>query len=61
MKATKTVLHEELATLCSDGHTILLKEVEKQESKAEHKGFVVQIEYQRWYSLACRVMQRVLS
>lgn len=60
MKTLKDKLYEELATLYEDGIAILQKEAEKKQKDVEHEGFVVEVEYQAWYSVASRAIQQVL-
>ena len=60
MKRVKANLYKELATHYNNGFAILQKEVEKKQEDKEHKGFVVEIDYQAWYSVACRLIQQVL-
>lgn len=57
---TKEKLKADLATLYSDGVSILAKEADKKQKNKNDPLFVIEIAYQGWYSKASPVVQQVL-
>ena len=60
MATLKEQLIKEAATLYDQGLEILRKEAAFKQDGKKDDTFIIQIEYQSWYSKACPVIQQVL-
>ncbi|MDE3259675.1 MAG: hypothetical protein OYM47_17735 [Gemmatimonadota bacterium] len=59
METLKIQLYDDLAQQYNDGIALLNKELKKQQSDSVPDEFVLEMEYQTWYSVSAQVIQQV--